>query len=396
MRKELQELFDGLNKLCAETEAFYFSEQEYCDNHIVRSFTYRLASWTDFQKPYARDCRGTAFVFDKRTGKWDLFCRAYRKFFNLGETVPKEVTLKERIAENSFEKLDGSLILCGIIDGKIVAKSKTSINSDHAKKAQELIDSNEKLQKYIKGTIDIFYDTPVFELCGPGEFKIVLNYTDTELVFLGNVNNVTAEVYNSMEYDCTDEQWIDEVGVRRAKIYDFSWDELQRIQAESDAKIEGFVVRMDNGEFVKCKVKAYVNLHHLKDNINNNANLVPLIVNDNLDDLIGAFQDDAETLEYISKVQEKVAGLFNHYVVEYKKLRGSFFNKYNENRKDFAMKYKDEPMFSFVMKTTDESFRCVEEVAERCARQYILNKCKTKTSADTFVDSLGVKGVGNA
>ena len=393
MKPELQELFDGLNKLCSETEAFYFSEQEYGENHIVRSFSYRLASWTDFQKPYARDCRGTAFVFDKRTGEWDLFCRAYRKFWNLGETVPKEVTLRERTAEKSFEKLDGSLILTSILDGKIVAKSKTSINSDHAKKAQELIDSNEKLQKFIYASIDDGF-TPVFELCGPGEFKIVLNYSENELVFLGYVNQLTAEVLNSSEN--TDENFKDITGVRRAKIYDFSWEELERIQAESDAKIEGFVVRMDNGEFVKCKVKAYVNLHHLKDNINNNSNLIPLIVNDNLDDLIGAFQDDKETLEYISKIQEKVAGLFNHYVVEYKKLRGSFFNKYNENRKEFAMKYKDEPMFSFVMKTTDESFRDVEEVAERCAKQYILNKCKTKTLADTFVDSLGVKVVGNA
>lgn len=388
MRKELQELFDGLNKLCSETEAFYFSEQEYGENYIVRSYTYRLSSWTDFQKPYARDCRGTAFVLDKRTGDWNLFCRAYRKFWNLGETVPKEVTLRERTAEQSFEKLDGSLILCGIIDGKIVAKSKTSINSDHAKKAQELIDSNEKLQNFICASIDEGF-TPVFELCGPGEFKIVLNYSDIELVFLGYVKQLTAEVINS--YSGLDEDFEFLTGVRRAKIYDFSWEKLQKIQEESDAKIEGFVVRMDNGEFVKCKVKAYVNLHHLKDNINNNANLVPLIVNDNLDDLIGAFQDNSETLAYISRVQEKVAGLFNHYVVEYKNLRGSFFNKYNENRKEFAMKYKDEPMFSFVMKTTDESFRDIEEVAERCAKQYILNRCKTKTLADAFIDSLGVK-----
>ena len=393
MKKELQELFDGLNKLCAETEAFYFSEQEYGENHIVRSFTYRLATHSDFLKPFAKDCRGTAFVLDKRTGEWNLFCRAYRKFANLGEWVPKEVTLKERKAEKSFEKLDGSLILIGLIDNNIVAKSKTSINSDHAKKAQELIDANERLQTFIYTSINEGY-TPVFELCGPGEFKIVLNYQDTELVFLGYVDKLNAFVLNSVEN--TDENFKDITGVRRAKIYDFSWGELQRIQEESDAKIEGFVVRMDNGEFVKVKCSAYVNLHHLKDNINNNSNLIPLIVNDNLDDLIGAFQDDAETLEYISKIQEKVSGLFNHYVVEYKNLRGSFFNKYGENRKEFAMKYKDEPMFSFVMKTTDESFRDVEEVAERCARQYILNKCKTKTLADTFVDSLGVKASENA
>jgi T4 RnlA family RNA ligase len=387
MKQELQELFDGLNKLCEETEAFYFSEQDYGENHIVRSYTYRLATHTDFLKPYARDCRGTAFVLDKRTGEWNLFCRAYRKFANLGEWVSKEITLKERTAEKSFEKLDGSLILVGFIEGKIVAKSKTSINSDHAKKAQELIDKNQKLQRFIFTCHNEGF-TPVFELCGPGEFKIVLNYAENELVFLGYVNKLTANVLNSAE--STDENFKNLSGIRRAKIYDFSWAELQIIQEESDAKIEGFVVRMDNGEFVKCKVNAYKNLHFLKDNISNNSNLIPLIVNDNLDDLIGAFQDDSETLEYISKVQEKVSALFNHYVVEYKNLRGSFFNKYNENRKEFAMKFKNHEMFSFVMKTTDESFRDIEEVAERCAKQYILNKCKTKTLADTFVDSLEV------
>jgi T4 RnlA family RNA ligase len=283
--------------------------------------------------------------------------------------------------------LDGSLILVGFIEGKIVAKSKTSINSDHAKKAQELIDKNQKLQRFIFTCHNEGF-TPVFELCGPGEFKIVLNYAENELVFLGYVNKLTANVLNSAE--STDENFKNLSGIRRAKIYDFSWAELQIIQEESDAKIEGFVVRMDNGEFVKCKVNAYKNLHFLKDNISNNSNLIPLIVNDNLDDLIGAFQDDSETLEYISKVQEKVSALFNHYVVEYKNLRGSFFNKYNENRKEFAMKFKNHEMFSFVMKTTDESFRDIEEVAERCAKQYILNKCKTKTLADTFVDSLEV------
>ena len=110
MRKELQELFDGLNKLCAETEAFYFSEQEYGEHHIVRSYTYRLASHTDFLKSYARDCRGTAFVLDKRTGEWDLFCRAYRKFWNLGEGISKEVTLSERKAEYSLDDLESKRI----------------------------------------------------------------------------------------------------------------------------------------------------------------------------------------------------------------------------------------------------------------------------------------------
>ena len=143
MKKELQELFDGLNKLCAETEAFYFSEQEYGENHIVRSFTYRLASHTDFLKPYARDCRGTAFVLDKRTGEWNLFCRAYKKFANLGEWVSKEITLKERTAEKSFEKLDGC------VSGDTIVKVLDKLtNEESIKPISEIVYNLEKYLIY--------------------------------------------------------------------------------------------------------------------------------------------------------------------------------------------------------------------------------------------------------
>ena len=73
MKKELQELFDGLNHLCETNEAFYFSEQDYLEDYVIRSYSYRLASWTDFQLPYAKDSRGTAFVLDKRTGEWNIY-----------------------------------------------------------------------------------------------------------------------------------------------------------------------------------------------------------------------------------------------------------------------------------------------------------------------------------
>ena len=53
MNETLQDLFDGLNHLCCTNEAFYFSEQDFDEHYIIRSYSYRLASWTDFQLPYA-------------------------------------------------------------------------------------------------------------------------------------------------------------------------------------------------------------------------------------------------------------------------------------------------------------------------------------------------------
>lgn len=383
MKEQLQELFDGLNHLCETNEAFYFSEQDYGDNHIVRSYAYRLATWADFQLPYALDCRGTAFVLDKRTNKWSLFARAYKKFFNLGENVPKEDYIKNNNPLYSFEKLDGSLILVGKIEGRLVAKSKTSINSDHAKRAQELIDVNVKLSEYLCDEINDGF-TPVMELVGPGEFRIVLSYKQDELVWLGSVEHIN---YNVLPVEINPEVFQEMAGIRCAIIYEFSWDELINIQENSKPDIEGFVVKTESG-FVKCKVQSYCNLHRLKDNVNNLKNLIQLILSDDLDDLMGQFQDDKDTLDYILEIQDIVSKKFNHLVVEFKALRGSYYNQYNENRKEFAIKNSKHPLFGYVMKSIGGSFRDIEQIAEGQVRTYIEKQCNSLSKAKEWVEEL--------
>ena len=165
------------------------------------------------------------------------------------------------------------------------------------------------------------------------------------------------------------------------------WEVLQ-LSSKYVTKEEGFVVLCDNGEFVKIKNSHYTNLHHLKDNINNLTNLIPLILNDNLDDVMGQFREDQVTLDYIVQIQEKVAHKFNHLVVEYKNLRGLYFNKFEENRKEFAIKYKNHELFSYVMRGLNTDFREVEQVAESKIKEYILNKCRTLTEAKKFIDDL--------
>jgi len=383
MKKELQELFEGLNTLCETNEAFYFSEQDYNDTHIIRSYTYRLASWTDFQLPYALDCRGTAFIYDKRTETWDIFTRAYRKFFNLGEGIPKEDYIKDNDSLHCYEKIDGSLILVGLIGDKLVAKSKTSINSDHAKKANELIKRNQKLQDFLKQRI-LMSKTPVMELVGPGEFRIVIGYDKNELIWLGEVDHIRYEVHT---VDQNPELFKLISGVRAANIDNFSWDELTNIQENGNPDTEGFVVRTQSG-FVKCKKASYVQLHHTKDQINNLKNLVQLILDDNLDDLMGLLQDDKDAIDYITKVQTIVAHKSNHLINVFKDLRAKYFKEFSENRKEFALKYSKEPLFGYVMKSLNTSFRDVNQVAEAQVRAYINKTTNTLTLAQEFVGEI--------
>lgn len=391
MNSELLKLFDGLNRLCSENEAFYFSEQDY-KNYIIRSYSYRLATHSDFELPYALDSRGTAFKFNKDTKEWSLFCRGYKKFFNLEEFASYEKYIEKYNIIDCFQKSDGSLILIGKIDGELVPKSKTSINSDHAKKAKELIDSNPKLQKFLNSLIDE-NKTPALELVGP-EFKVVLNYPETELIFLGAVSNTDYKICTYKEKEFTK----DNFGVNFAERYSYTWEELQEIQKTSKPCIEGFVVFTDNPnigkDIIKMKVKSYVELHNLKDSINNEKSLVHIILEDDIDDLLQLFKDDKEVCNYILRIQTSVFGYFNHKVKEFKELRDKYFDEYNENRKDFALKFKDKDVFGIVMKSLrlkNIDSEELEKFAEKSVKEYISKKCTNQTKAKEFLEKIKEK-----
>jgi len=320
------ELFHNLMKLAEENEAFYFADQELEVNgtvYTIRSFTYRLASWSDFQDNLhldARESRGTAF-YSKDGENWEIFCRAYPKFWNLGEGVDTKDFIKEHKPVKSFEKMDGSLILFGKIEDKVIAKSKTSINSEQAQMAQKIYE-NTYLYTTVNNLIEDGY-TPVFELVGPDNV-IVLRYDENKLVLLGTVHNKTGNIVFNYGNN-----------KNAPKVYYYSWDELLEIKENSKDNIEGFVVFTDKGELVKVKTLKYTDLHKLKDSINNLKSLAQLILDDNVDDLIGSFRDDQETIKYIEKMQNLIGHRFNHIVNEVEKYVQE--NKHLD-RKDFAIK----------------------------------------------------------
>jgi len=336
-RNTPDKLFHNLMKLSENNEAFYFSDQDITINekkYIIRSFSYRLASYTDFTDNLhlsARESRGTAFYTEKGKENWELFCRAYPKFWNLGEGIEQKTFINEHNPYTSFEKMDGSLMLFGKISDKIIAKSKTSINSDQAQMAQKIYDANKTIQKTVEYLIEHDY-TPVFELVGPDNV-VVLRYSKNELVLLGYVENETGKVVPAGEFERN------KFGIKTPKVYKHTWDELLDIKENSTDNIEGFVVLTDKSEFVKVKTQFYVNKHHLKDNINNIKSLTELILDDNIDDLISEFQGDQETIDYIIEMQTKIGHKFNHLVATVEKWVEE--NK-GLNRKEFAIKTKNE------------------------------------------------------
>jgi len=372
------DLFNGLMKVTTDEdtkEAFYFKDSTTTINGkevTVRSWSYRLATWTMFTKPFAKEARGTAFIVENEK-PIALFGRAYSKFFNLGEGVPKEDYMQDNKPIASYSKIDGSLIVVGNIDGEPFCKSKTSMTSEHAVLSNKLLKEDEELMYFVRSEHKAGF-TPIFELVSP-ELRIVLSYAKDELIYLGSVENETGVVkYNPPKNHST------------AEVFEYSWDELLDIQENCTDNIEGFVVLSEKG-FCKVKTRSYVAKHHSKDNVTNMKNLVQVILNDDLDDLLSLIDDPVVT-EFCEKVQNEVFSKFNTMTLQ---SRLYVFLNRSKPRKEIAQELKGNAIFSTVMKCLNVPDEDLEEAVEKNVRMVLEKNSRTETLAKNFFN-IGFKG----
>ena len=157
---------------------------------------------------------------------------------------------------------------------------------------------------------------------------------------------------------------------------------------------EGEVITFEDNQMAKVKNLHYLSLHGLigPDAFRENL-LVKTILDENIDDVISALVP-GEKRTRIETLTEKVQHHFDHLVVEFKSLRGEYFNKYNENRKEFALQYspsgkKPHELFSAVMRTLKgTSFKDVEKIAEAQVKEHILNRTNSLGNAKDYIGAL--------
>lgn len=348
MNTNLATLFDDLMALCATNEAFYFVDQEGFDSKTYRVFTYRLASYTDFQNRNALECRGHTFRLDD-DNVWRLASLPPQKFFNYGEHLGwgTEMDLSKMVTV--MDKLDGSLISTVHFDadmhGNWFLKSKTSFRSQQALDATKwLFDPKHKrFGEAITEAVKDYY-TVNFEWVSPDN-QIVIGYTEPKLIVLNARHMETGEYMNRAEM-------VKRFGEENVvKTFDLPANPHQfMIDAEKMTGIEGFIICFENGLWVKHKTEAYCVLHHLKDSINNARRLWEACVNETADDLRALFHDDPVSIAKIIDMEEKASKIYSHI---HKVVHGY----YNENkaleRKDYAIKgqaeLSKEGLFSLAM-----------------------------------------------
>lgn len=325
------EFYKSLMALC-ETDAFFYADQ-YIGDTKYRIFNYRLASYSDFQKPYAKYARGVMFEI-LSDDVASLVCLPMPKFFNLNEN-PETMNLNLDDIVRIEPKHDGSLISTFTHNDELRLKSKGSLNSQQVIDATEWLNrpENEKFKQTLLDWTKAGY-TINMEWVSPYN-RIVLGYEKSELIVLNMTDTIAtheSEIYaESLPFDLRQHQ--------RPNIEVDDIREFVKSVPDMTEHIEGFIYVFRNGLRVKHKTNLYMSLHHAKDSVNNPRRLFEAIIDEGVDDLRSMFATDAAALAIINDMEPKVVGIYNKMV---KEVETFFQENQNLDRKSFAIKAKNE------------------------------------------------------
>ena len=260
----------------------------------------------------------------------DIIARPFKKFFNY-----EEVSIHDTPDEEFeiFEKMDGSLgILFNYQDEWILA-TRGSFTSPQAIKGTELL----KKYKYKYLPSDCTY---LFEIIYP-ENRIVVDYgTEEKLVLLGSIQTNTGKEYNIHNENYED------LGFEIVMTYK-SWGEgYNLLQQEISNDKEGYVIRFKNGFRMKIKGNEYKRLHRILTNISNRDIWEYLKEGKPLDEILDKVPD-----EFYHWVKETELNLTSQFIDIKTNIESEF--QLLINKKDFALKIKDNPLKSFLFKRLD-------------------------------------------
>ncbi len=336
------QMFDQLESLVKESETFY--RQEFV-LHGARYwvYNYRLASYTEFERPGGRECRGHMFEITNSGDAIRLASLPMQKFHNLNE-CPLTIGLDLSKVDTIELKADGSLISTYLHNGAVRLKSKGSLFSDQAVDASNWISTSahqhfyNKLLEYENRGL-----TVNCEWCAPNN-RIVIGYLEPQLTVLNARDRYTGQYIPRVDLEADfGEYLIPRVNLQGLDLNTF----VHRIPSMTD-NIEGYVVRIGD-LWVKVKTDKYLSLHHAKDSVTNPRRLFESILDDGADDLRSMFATDVVAIAMIADMETRVVTMYNHMV----SVVETFYEANKSlTRKDYAIKAQqtvDKLYFGLVM-----------------------------------------------
>lgn len=323
-------LFNDLETLIIINEAFY-RQEVIKDGRIYYIYNYRLASYTDFLAPSALEARGTMFEVDKNGNAIRLAAWPCHKFFNRFEN-PSTMDIDLTDVDNIEVKSDGSLISTyyhNVGDGYVLQlKTKGSLFSDQAIAAMEWLETQPEMYNYLDA-LTARYATVNLEWTSP-ENRIVLGYQEPRLILLNVRDNFDGTYFNMS----STMSWIKSFMSEPVDLKGLSKQEFIEQIPDMQEDIEGFVVKMKSGLWMKIKTKKYLALHKCKDSINNPRRLFEAIIEEGIDDVRSIFHEDVWLINRIDEMQRIVDSIFNHMV---KTVEGFYEENKHLDRKEYAI-----------------------------------------------------------
>ena len=280
-------------------------------------------------KALRRECRGLLFYPDGR-----IMVRRLHKFFNLNERDETQIhNIDFTQPHVILEKLDGSMItpVMTTVNGRVMVRWGTKMGlTDVAAPVEEYVLKNSQYEKFALCMMINGY-TPIFEWCSRKQ-KIVIDYAVDRLVLTAVRNTVTGE-YTQYD-DMLDMGQVWEIEVVKAYAGTAANMEMLVEETKELRGAEGYVIRFDDGMMLKLKAEAYISMHHAKDAISAEKNVIDLIVNDKIDDfkaLVGE-EDREKIVNFEEEFWQGIAASVDRYTVLWAELCA-----HKMDRKRFAL-----------------------------------------------------------
>lgn len=179
----------------------------------------------------------------------ELLSLPFPKFFNINQNSESQFVDHKNKNAVVYEKADGTMIHCYLLDGNIVSSTCRSSTNIQSKDALNFINADILLQNQIFESINLGF-TPIFEWVAPHN-QVVVWYERPRLVYLMSRNRKTGNYL-------FEEKYADKV-----RKFDIRFGDI--LNSVSGENFEGYVCHLEDGNIFKVKTPWYLLRHRSVD-----------------------------------------------------------------------------------------------------------------------------------
>lgn len=291
---------DQVRDVIRDRDEFIIGERDwgFVSNYLV-AFEDTFPVVDSVEAAIRRELRGIKF---DRNGK--IAARPYQKFFNLGEraeTQDHAVDFDQPFT--ILDKLDGSMVHPFIYGDQLLWMTKMG-PTDTARRAGVWAAEHPEFEDISRDLLQNGY-TPIYEWVSP-EDRIVVKYAEPSLYLTAIRDTVTGEY---LDYD----EIAQFAELRPVRQFTGTFEGIQEFAATVRERKdeEGYIIRFDDGHMLKIKNLWYLQIHKVKEMVEQEKNVWKMILDESIDDVKPFMMpDDRERIEaYHKAFEEGVLGL---------------------------------------------------------------------------------------